>query len=78
MHPEHGYRVCLGILGLAKKYGKARLEATCLRAEKIGGLHYKNLASILASNVDKLPLETHKQQSLPAMHDNVCGADYYH
>jgi transposase len=76
--PEHGYRACLGILSLAKKYGKERLEAACLRAEKIGGLHYKNLASILATNLDKLPLETDKQQSLPATHDNVRGADYYH
>jgi transposase len=77
-HPEHGYRACLGILSLAKKYGKARLEAACTRAEKIGGLHYKNLASILATSLDKLPLETDKQQSLPITHDNVRGADYYH
>jgi transposase len=77
-HPEHGYRASLGILGLAKKYGKARLEATCVRAEKIGGLHYKNLSSILATGLDKLPVETDKQQSLPATHENVRGADYYH
>jgi transposase len=77
-HPEHGYRACLGILSLAKKYGNERLEATCVRAETIGGLHYKNLASILASGVDKLPLESDKQHSLPTTHDNVRGADYYH
>lgn len=77
-HPEHGYRACLGILNLVKKYGKIRLEAACLRAEKIGGLHYKNLSSILKTGLDKLPLETDKQQSLPATHDNVRGADYYH
>jgi transposase len=77
-HPEHGYRACLGILNLAKKYGKPRLEAACIRAEKIGGLHYKNLASILATSLDKLPLEADKQQSLPITHDNVRGADYYH
>ena len=77
-HPEHGYRACLGILSLAKKYGKERLEAACFRAEKIGGLHYKNLASILATSLDKLPIETDKKESLPATHDNVRGADYYH
>ena len=77
-YPEHGYRACLGILSLAKKYGKERLEATCLRAEKIGGLHYKNLVSILTSSVDKLPLETDKKHALPTTHDNVRGADYYH
>jgi transposase len=77
-HPEHGYRACLGILNLAKKYGNERLEATCLRAEKIGGLHYKNLSSIVATGLDKLAIETDKQQSLPTTHDNVRGADYYH
>ena len=30
-HPEHGYRSCLGLLGLAKRYGPARLEAACAR-----------------------------------------------
>jgi hypothetical protein len=77
-HPEHGYRACLGILNLAKKYGNSRLEATCTRAEKIGGLRYKNLASILATGLDKRPIEPDKQQSLPLTHDNVRGADYYH
>ena len=77
-HPEHGYRACLGILNLAKKYGKDRLEAACLRAEKIGGLHYKNLASILSTSLDKLPLESDKPSSLPTTHGNVRGADYYH
>jgi len=77
-HPEHGYRACLGILNLAKKYGKARLEAACIRAEKIGGLRYKNLASILATGLDKSPVEPDKQQSLPPTHENVRGADYYH
>lgn len=77
-HPEHGYRACLGILNLAKKYGRARLEAACVRAEKIGGLRYKNIASILATGLDRQPIEADKQQSLPLTHDNVRGADYYH
>ncbi len=77
-HPEHGYRACLGILNLAKKYGKTRLENACLRAEKIGGLHYKHLASILQTRLDKLPTEPDKQQTLPSTHANVRGADYYH
>jgi len=77
-HPEHGYRACLGIFNLAKKYGKDRLESACLRAEKIGGLHYKNLASILATSLDKLPLQSDQPHSLPATHDNVRGPDYYH
>ena len=31
-HPEHGYRACLGLLSLVRKYGKPRLEAACLVA----------------------------------------------
>ena len=28
-HPEHGYRSCLGLLSLSRRYGKVRLEAAC-------------------------------------------------
>lgn len=29
-HPEHGYRACLALLSLTKRYGKPRLEAACV------------------------------------------------
>lgn len=80
-HPEHGYRACLGLLNLSKKYGKARLEAACHRATHIGGMHYKNIASILSNSMDKVPFDpatTDPQTTLPLMHDNVRGSDYYH
>ena len=31
-HPEMGYRSCLGLLNLAKRFGSTRLEAACQRA----------------------------------------------
>ena len=31
-HPEQGFRSCLGIMGLAKRYSAERLEAACHRA----------------------------------------------
>jgi transposase len=37
-HPEHGYRSCLGLLSLAKRYGKPRLEAACELALRLGFL----------------------------------------
>lgn len=79
-HPEHGYRACLGLLSLIKKYGKQRLEAACRRAQHIGGMQYKNIASILSNSLDKVPLETDspEQTTLPLLHDNVRGPDYYH
>lgn len=80
-HPEHGYRACLGLLSLTKKYGKKRLEAACGRAHHIGSMNYKSIASILSKSLDKVPLEKPdepQQTTLPLTHDNVRGADYYH
>lgn len=78
-HPEHGYRACLGLLSLAKKYGRERLEAACARALKIGGLQYRNIASILSKGLDQIEMEnTIKQAVLPLDHDNVRGPGYYH
>jgi transposase len=31
-HPEQGFRSCIGILGLVKRYGAVRVEAACARA----------------------------------------------
>ena len=52
-HPEHGYRGCLGLLNLAKRYGKPRLEAACTLALEIGACQYRHVHDILANNRDK-------------------------
>lgn len=80
-HPEHGYRACLGLLNLTKKYGQDRLEAACRRAHHINAMTYKSIASILSKSLDNLPIENSeadKQIPLPLNHDNVRGAKYYH
>jgi len=80
-HPEHGYRACLGLLHLTKKYGAQRLEAACQRAHHIHAMTYKSIASILSQSLDKVPLddgEATRQSALPFDHDNLRGADYYH
>ena len=70
----------MGLLSLSKKYGKDRLEAACQRAQIIGGMHYKNIVSILSNSLDKVPLDNNipAQTTLPLLHDNVRGSDYYH
>ncbi len=45
-HPEHGYRTCLGIMRLGKRYGSTRLEAACRRALTVRALSYRSLESI--------------------------------
>lgn len=78
-HPEQGYRACLGLLRLQKRYGAERLEAACLRALRAGIRSYRRVASILAHGLDGTSLadESKESTSQPA-HENVRGADYYH
>jgi transposase len=77
-HPQQGYRSCLGILGLTKAYGDARLEAAARRALSIGAKSYKSVVSILKSGLDQQPLpEAGEQLRLPIDHENIRGALYY-
>jgi transposase len=80
-HPEQGYRSCLGILRLEKRYGKERLEAAANRALAIKGYSYKSVASILKTGLDQLPLplagDPGKEVAPPRNHRNVRGSRYY-
>jgi transposase len=77
-HPQQGFRSCLGILHLTKKYGDRRLEAACQRAGRIGARSYKSIASILQHGLDSQPLPAIEERSatLPA-HGNLRGPEYY-
>jgi hypothetical protein len=73
-----GYRSCLGVFSLARRYGEARLEAACSRALTIGSLKRKTLQSILEAGLDRhAELFPAEATPLPA-HENVRGSDYYH
>jgi transposase len=78
-HPEMGYRACLGLLSLARKYGKARLEAACQRALTIGSPTRRSIVSILEAGLDQqpAPAATAAEWQAPE-HENVRGPDYYH
>jgi transposase len=77
-HPEQGYRSCLGILRLAKRYGEDRLEAACARALRVKARSYRHIESILKAGLDRVEVDAGKppQPSLP-LHENVRGRDYY-
>jgi len=79
-HPEQGYRACLGMLALARKYGEARLEAACERAVQLGAKSRKSVASILARGLDQQPLQRSLHEESPQLpaHANVRGPQYYH
>ena len=77
-HPEQGYRSCLGILRLQKRYGPERLDAGCRRALFFGARTYKSVESILRSGLDRQPLpEPSLTERKPTSHDNIRGPDYY-
>ena len=76
-HPEHSYRACLGLMGLAKRYGNERLGAACERALACGAISYTSVKSILAQNLDRAPLPGASQAPAPAEHENLRGAGYY-
>lgn len=76
-HPEQGYRSCLGLLALAKRYTAPRLEAACARARVTGTLTYRSVKSILLAGLDRQPIDEPLTLQLPARHAHVRGAAYY-
>ena len=78
-HPEQGYRSCLGLMRLARTFGRERMEAACTRALAIGTHRYRSVASILKKGLDRQPIIPPAQAELPLPgHANVRGPDYYH
>ncbi len=75
-HPEHGYRACLALLSLAKRYSKPRLEAACLIALELGTTKASHVREILANGRDLVKPSTTLPWVSPA-HANVRGAGYY-
>ncbi len=77
-HPEMGYRGCLGIIRLAKKYSSQRAEAAAERALLTGACRYKNIESILKNSLDLVPVEgVSEHASAATSHDNIRGAAYF-
>jgi transposase len=77
-HPEQGYRACLGLLALMRKYGEQRLNAACQRALAIGAPSRKSVASILAHGLDQQAMPQSSITAQLPLHDNLRGPTYYH
>jgi transposase len=76
-HPEQGYRSCLGLLRLSKKYGGDRVEVACGRAMAVGARSYRHVESILQHGLDRIPPTDAGAQPRPH-HVNIRGRGYYH
>lgn len=75
-HPQQGFRSCLGIMGLGKKYTHERLEAAALRALAIRSYSYRSIRAILESGMDKIAVQA--KEVIPVIeHDNIRGGQYF-
>ena len=77
-HPEQGYRSCLGLMGLGRRFGNDRLEAASKRALDCRTATYRSVKSILEHGLDRIPPEEAETQlTLPVDHAHVRGNQYY-
>jgi transposase len=77
-HPQQGFRSCLGIMRLGKRFGEERLEAACRRALTLNACSYKSIESILRQGLDGQAVPEQQELDLVLEHENIRGADYYH
>jgi transposase len=76
-HPEMGYRSCLGLLNLAKRFGKDRLEAASQRAILLGSPTRRSVLSLLEQGLDQQPLPDEAPSPPSRWHQNIRGPAYY-
>ena len=77
-HPEQGYRACLGLLALARKYTPQRLEAPCARGLAIRAATLRSVTNILKCGLDRQPALFPVASSAVIDHENVRGPENYH
>ena len=80
VHPEQGYRSCMGIARLGKRFGKARVEAAATRALATGAVSYRSVANILEAGLDREPVHDDRDAAPAPVshHDNIRGPKHYH
>jgi transposase len=77
-HPEQGYRSCLGLLRLTKRYGAARVNAACARALAAGARSYRHVDAILKHGLDRQAVQLALPASRsPRVHAHLRGPAYY-
>lgn len=78
--PEMGYRPVLGILRVAQKHGKERMDAACHRALAVAGSsapHRRHIEGILKRGLEREPIAPPPMTPRSIAHENVRGGDYF-
>jgi transposase len=76
-HPEHGYRACLGVIRLDRRYGAERMESAARYAISVGAYRLRSLESIVKSGLDLQPLPGPDPDAVHTDHANLRGPAYY-
>jgi transposase len=66
----------MGILALARRYERERLEAACERALAINAISYSSVRAILKSGLDRTGPANEPVKAAPR-HANIRGGAYY-
>lgn len=74
-HRDQAYRLCIGILGFAKKVGNERLTKACQRAANFGTYNYRIIKKILEQGLD-MDKDDGENLRMPE-HNNIRGKEYY-
>lgn len=90
-HPEQGFRSALGIIRLADRHTKPRLEKACKKALLIGSPKYQTIKTMLKNGMEDVEVQIPKvRPSLPQSstpepmqldllaNENIRGKSYYH
>jgi transposase len=76
-HPEQGYKACLGVLNLEKKYSDFRLEKACARALYFQSYTCKFVRNTLINKLEEVQEELDLFAPPLPVHKNIRGKYYY-
>lgn len=76
-YPEQSYKSCVGILNLATKIGKERLNMACKRALNYDAVGYNQIKNILERGLDKEEEQPDLFNVSLSNHENIRGSEYY-
>src|SRR3982074_2542667 len=76
-HPEQGFRAAVGIIRLAKSYGRDRLEAACGVAGELVPRFFTSVTSILKNTLEANG-PAPAADGPPIAHPNIRGSRYFH
>jgi len=75
LHPEQGFRTCIGVLKLFRKLDAQRAEDIAAYALDVGALNYPSITSITEKRLERKT--TRQPDSEPILHANIRGSRYY-